>query len=612
MKRQFLQYLFAAGAALALAACGGGSSSSEPAPTPASAASTKTVVDLAVATPDLSTLVTAVTEAGLAETLSGPGPFTVFAPTNAAFDKLGSATVASLLADTKTLADILTYHVVPGKVLKADIPLGKSITTVEGGTITINVEGADVIITDAKGGKSKIVTTDIMASNGVVHLIDTVIMPAEAAEPTEAKNIVELANATPNLSTLVTAVTRAGLTQTLSGPGPFTVFAPTNAAFNKLPAGTLNTLLGDPKALANVLKYHVVSGKVLKAGIPLGKPIMTVQGGEITIDAVGADVIITDAKGRKSKIVVTDIMASNGVVHVIDTVILPPEAMPAKNIVELAAATPNLSTLVTAVTAAGLTETLSGPGPFTVFAPTNAAFTKLGTATIAALLADKAALTNVLTYHVVAGKVLKADIPLGKPVTTVQKGTLTINVEGNDVVITDAKGGKSKIVMTDIMASNGVVHVIDTVIMPAAPAPTKNIVELAQGNPELSILVEAVIAADLDMTLSGKGPFTVFAPNNAAFAALLKELKITKEALLKDKPLLTAVLTYHVVGAKVLKADIPFGKPIKSAQGQTFTIDQTATITDARHRKSKIIATDVLASNGVVHVIDKVILPVIH
>ncbi len=312
MKRQLLKYLFAASAAIALAACGGGS---DPAPAPAPAA-TKNIVELAVATPDLSTLVTAVTKAGLTETLSSPGPFTVFAPTNAAFDKLGTATIAALLADKAALTKVLTYHVVPGKVLKADIPLGKSITTVQGATITINVVGSDVFITDAQGGKSKIVTTDIMASNGVVHVIDTVIMPREP-------NIVELAVATPDLSTLVTAVKAAGLTETLSGPGPFTVFAPTNAAFAKLPKADLDKLLADPKALANVLRYHVVSGKVLKADIPLGKAIKTVQGGSITINEVGADVVITDALHRTSKITATDILASNGVVHLIDTVILP-------------------------------------------------------------------------------------------------------------------------------------------------------------------------------------------------------------------------------------------------------------------------------------------------
>ncbi len=141
------------------------------------------------------------------------------------------------------------------------------------------------------------------------------------------------------------------------------------------------------------------------------------------------------------------------------------------------------------------------------------------------------------------------------------------------------------------------------------PAPTKNVVQLAQATPSLSILVEAVVAADLATTLSGAGPFTVFAPTDAAFAALLTELKITKEALLADKPLLTKVLTYHVVSGKVLKADIPFGKPIKSLQGQEFTIDTSAVITDASARKSQITATDILATNGVVHLIDKVILP---
>jgi uncharacterized surface protein with fasciclin (FAS1) repeats len=315
MKRQFLKYLFAAATFAALAACGG--SDDPPAPAPP----TKNIVELAAATPDLSTLVTAVTAAGLTSTLSGPGPFTVFAPTNAAFAKIPPATLNALLADKAALTKVLTYHVVPGKVLKADIPLGKAITTVQTGTLTINVVGSDVIITDAKGGKSKIVTTDILATNGVVHLIDTVIMPADPPAPT--KNIVELAAATPDLSTLVTAVTAASLTATLSGPGPFTVFAPTNAAFAKIPTATLNALLADKTALAKVLTYHVVSGKVLKADIPFGTAIPTVQTGTITINVVGSDAVITDAKGGKSKIIATDILATNGVVHLIDTVIMP-------------------------------------------------------------------------------------------------------------------------------------------------------------------------------------------------------------------------------------------------------------------------------------------------
>lgn len=137
----------------------------------------------------------------------------------------------------------------------------------------------------------------------------------------------------------------------------------------------------------------------------------------------------------------------------------------------------------------------------------------------------------------------------------------------------------------------------------------KNIVETAQANEQFSILVEAVIAADLAGALSGEGPLTVFAPTNEAFAALLEELGVTKEALLADTELLTQVLLYHVVEGKVMKADVPVGSAITTLQGGTFTIDDSLAITDARDRKAGIAATDVEATNGVIHVIDTVILP---
>jgi uncharacterized surface protein with fasciclin (FAS1) repeats len=173
MKRYFLKLILAAGVALGLAACGG---SDDPAPV---AAPTKNIVELAAGTPDLSTLVAAVTAAGLTTTLSGTTSYTVFAPTNAAFAKIPAATMNALLSATPptTLTSILTYHVVPGKVLKAGIPLGAAITTANGAALTINQVGNNFIITDVKGGTSTITATDILATNGVVHLIDTVIMP---------------------------------------------------------------------------------------------------------------------------------------------------------------------------------------------------------------------------------------------------------------------------------------------------------------------------------------------------------------------------------------------------------------------------------------------------
>ena len=144
------------------------------------------------------------------------------------------------------------------------------------------------------------------------------------------------------------------------------------------------------------------------------------------------------------------------------------------------------------------------------------------------------------------------------------------------------------------------------------PPATVNIVQTAQANAQFSILVEAVIAADLTTTLSGIGPFTVFAPTNDAFAALLTELKLTKAQLLADKALLTAVLTYHVLPAKVAKADIKPGLPNTTVQGALFKIDSVESglrITDGRNRTSNIVTADIAASNGVIHAVDKVLLP---
>jgi uncharacterized surface protein with fasciclin (FAS1) repeats len=149
------------------------------------------------------------------------------------------------------------------------------------------------------------------------------------------------------------------------------------------------------------------------------------------------------------------------------------------------------------------------------------------------------------------------------------------------------------------------VHAIDKVILPTA----SNLVQVAQSVPDLSILVEAVVAADLAGTLSGPGPFTVFAPTNAAFASLLGELGVTKAALLADKALLTKVLTYHVLPAQVLSSEIPFDTPVATVEGETLTISRSLKITDQRGRLSNIVATDVAATNGVAHLIDKVILP---
>jgi transforming growth factor-beta-induced protein len=337
----------------------------------------------------------------------------------------------------------------------------------------------------------------------------------------------------------------------------------------------------------------------------VGRAITTQQGGIFKVTAAGGALTITDGRNRTSTITQTDISAAHGVIHAVDRVLLPPN----RNIVQTAQALPDFATLVQAVVSAGLVDALSANGPFTVFAPTNAAFAallaELGV-TVDQLLADRALLTRVLTYHVVPARVLAADIVAGAPVTSLQGGTFRIGA-GN--VITDARARTANIVATDVFTTNGVIHVIDRVIL---PLPAENIVQVAQANPAFSILVQAVVAAGLTDTLAGPGPFTVFAPTDEAFAALLAELGVSAEELLANTELLTAVLTYHVVPGRVLAADIVADAPVTTVQGGSFRIGAGNVITDARARTAGIVATDVFASNGVIHVIDRVILPALN
>ncbi len=276
-------------------------------------------------------------------------------------------------------------------------------------------------------------------------------------------------------------------------------------------------------------------------------------------------------------------------------------------------AQPGFSILAEAINTAGLRSTLVQDGPYTLFAPTDAAFaallTELGI-TKEALLADRALLTTVLTYHVLPARVERAAVPVGRAITTLQGGIFKVDAAGSVLTITDGRNRTSRITATDAVARNGVVHTLDRVLLPA----NRNIVQTAQALPQFSILVEAVVAANLQGALSGPGPLTVFAPTNDAFASLLTELGITQAALLANVPLLTQVLTYHVLPNRQLSG------AVVAAAGNTqgFTTLQGARVTvaaaplrlvDARGRSAGITAVDTFASNGVIHTIDRVILP---
>lgn len=270
------------------------------------------IVTTAVNAGSFNTLAAALGAADLVETLKGEGPFTVFAPTDAAFAKLPAGTVETLLKpeNKDQLIAVLTYHVVPGQVTASEVVKLQGAKTVNGQRIDIATGEHGVMVDQAKVTK-----TDIHCSNGVIHVVDSVILP-------EMKTIPEVAANAKTFNTLLAAAKAAGLVDALSGPGPLTVLAPTDAAFAKLPEGTVASLLKpeNKATLADILKYHVIAGRVYSEDVVQLSSAKTLAGKTVKISA-SSHVMINN-----SKVVVTDIDASNGVIHVIDSVLLPPQS----------------------------------------------------------------------------------------------------------------------------------------------------------------------------------------------------------------------------------------------------------------------------------------------
>ena len=476
--------------------------------------------------PLLSTLVGAVSQAGLVDTLNGDGPFTIFAPTNDAFAAVPADQLDSVLADNDLLTSVLTYHVVGGQSLEA-AGLGDagSLETVNGATLDFGTDGTTV-------NGVNIVCSNVTTANATVHIIDGVLLPpagddmtdemsdsdemtddmtdemtddmteemtdeamapspfgpACASVPADGEGSFDgmaddpaatAASNNPVLSTLVSAVSAAGLVDTLNGEGPFTIFAPTNDAFAAIPADQLDAVLADQDLLTSILTLHVVAGQSLSAA-ELGElgTVDTVNGESLTVGPDG-----TTINGATA--VCSDVVTANATVHIIDSVLLPggPQAMapsgpacasvPADGegsfdgMADDPAATaasnnPVLSTLVSAVSAAGLVDTLNGEGPFTIFAPTNDAFAAIPADQLDAVLADQDLLTSILTLHVVAGERLSsADLIAAGSVDTVNGGSLEItDVDGMLTV-----DGVTSVCM-DVPTANATVHIIEGVLLP--------------------------------------------------------------------------------------------------------------------------------------------------
>jgi uncharacterized surface protein with fasciclin (FAS1) repeats len=281
--------------------------------------SPKTITDVVSTNANFSTLKSAVVKANLGTTLSGPGPFSVFAPDNDAFTASGitSSVIAALSA--AQLKDILLYHTIGSKIMAADVPAGPNaaVTTAGGGTVYVTKSSNGVFVNGWK-----VTAADIAASNGVIHSIEHVLMPP-------AGNLVEVAQANSSLTYLVAAVVRASegntnVADVLSSAGPFTVFAPTNQAFIDAGFPTIASIqAADPNTLASILTYHVLSARAFSSDLADGQNLTTVNGGTIKVGLGSSATVKGNSNTSASTITAVNIMAANGVVHVINKVLLP-------------------------------------------------------------------------------------------------------------------------------------------------------------------------------------------------------------------------------------------------------------------------------------------------
>ena len=577
----------------------------------------------------LTTLLSAVEAAGLTSTLESASSITVFAPTNDAFATLLSAlNVADLDAliaalGASRVSDILQYHVVATTAFSTDLTDGQVLTTLAGQELTVNINGDAVTISDVSGNTYNVGTADVEISNGVVHVIDGVLLSTPTVADVAFQN---------GLTVLLEALELTGLTQTLLDQSSMTVFAPTNEAFIALLGVVGQENLSDipTDVIARLLQYHVISGSTLAStDLSDGATATTLLQEDVTVSIDGSAVSI-----NTSNVTTADVTILNGVVHVIDAVLVPElEGSIVNTVVEPAYFSTSFEVLTSAVVKAELLTTLiNKEANFTVFAPTDDAFEAIGITSVDGL--SKEDLTPILLYHVLDSEVKAADLPATGSAVTTLGGDFYLSINTDGVFI----NGLTEVTDTDIDQDNGVVHVLDRTLQPASSDIVDIAVAASQASEgaELTQLVAALTAVsentqtDLITALKGDGPFTVFAPTDAAFQTLYdavgdqdedEDSDIDDLVIAAGLETIATVLQYHVYSGRVFSQDIPnvldgsASVMLTPLAGGSWTLnsDLTITATDGALMigldDAGIVGTDILGTNGVIHTINQVILP---
>ncbi|MGM0704483.1 MAG: fasciclin domain-containing protein [Bacteroidota bacterium] len=554
----------------------------------------ETIADIVGDSDDFATLLTALQEAGLAETFADEdASFTVFAPNEAAFSPIA---VNVLLDQPEALTEVLGYHVIPdAEIAAADLNEGENtVETLSGDELTVVVNDDGVFIEG-----SEVVETDIEAENGIIHVIDRTLLGNQ--------NLANTAWFVGETGNLYNTVVDAGLGEDVAGADGWTVFGPNNATFENADLSGFSD-----EEVQEILQYHVFAEDVVDSGSLLSLidendgavTIETLQGEDLTIAQDGDQIVFNDGQATLDTANL-DYTASNGILHVIDGLLLPPSLQEATTIADVVADSGDFSTLLAALQEANLVDPLADEeATFTVFAPNNDGFAPINTDV---LLGQPDALEAVLGYHVIPdAEIAASDLEEGEnTVTTLAGEELTVVVNDDGVFIEG-----SEVIETDIEADNGIIHVLDRTLLG-----NQNLANTAWFVGETEQLYNTVVDFGLADAFVNADNWTVFGPNNATFENA--DLSGFSESEIQE------VLQYHVFAEDIVDSgslltllDDNNGEvTIETLQGEDLTIAQDGdqiVFNDGDNGPQATLDTsnlDYTGSNGILHVIDGLLLP---
>uniref|UniRef100_A0A8P4GC45 Transforming growth factor-beta-induced protein ig-h3 n=1 Tax=Dicentrarchus labrax TaxID=13489 RepID=A0A8P4GC45_DICLA len=511
--------------------------------------------------------------AKLKDEIEGPGSFTFFAPSNEAWAALPTEILDALVSNVNIeLLNALHYHMVNRRLTSEELRHGSSFTSMyqdfhvhihhySNGIVTVNC--------------ARLIKPDQHATNGIVHVVDRVITAI-------SNNVNTFIEIDEDLETLRTAMAAAGMAAMLENEGQYTIFAPTNEAFEKIPPETLNRILGDPVALRDLLNYHILKHIQCAESIVSGTPMETLQG---TVLEVGCD---GDQMTLNGKAIITkkDQLGTNGVIHYINELLIPDSA---KVLLELAEGS-SVSTATKLFVEAGLTPHLTGSEALTMLAPLNDAFLPSGTP-----VQWNNSDCNLMTNHILKEQLSSSSLYHGQELETLGGLRLRVFVYRNNVCIENAC-----IAAHDKKGRYATMFTVDKVLTP----PTGTVMDVLKAHDRFSLLVGAIQTAGMTELLNQQGALTFFAPTNDAFSAM-SQPELNK--LMRNRQQLEAVLRYHLGVGILVSGGVSSHTRVQPLQGEKLELgvrNYTVYV-----NKVPVADADLMATNGVVHAVNSIIRP---